>query len=270
VSHTCNTCTVQTNAHLATPPPPPNPHACSTCFISLKPADLRTQLPQFCTERGTSGRFTCKPCSPSAYTSVLHNNHCAECHKLRHDNNFSPNDIVYGLCGSGCDDKVERTLLNLDSEPGRHFVLTAVLEGVLCRVLIDTGATTNFISTKLVQSHPAIQSKVQKTSETAIRLGNNTVQICRQQYSGISWIGNSKYTINYLVMPLPEGVDCILGMQWLAQSSAWLHPETKRIVVPNDAGRGYSVLAHIAEITEDDTHQDGLLDSLRQQPENIF
>ena len=164
MSHRCNKVITSVSFDsLATPTTPPTPDACSTCCLIQTPTDLRTKLPQFCTERATPGRFRCTPCTPTATTPVLQAKHCATCHQLRHDNNLSPLDIVYGLCESGCDDKVERTLFNLEHESSRHFVLTAVLEGVLCRVLIDTGATTNFISTKLVQAQPAIQSKLQDT-----------------------------------------------------------------------------------------------------------
>jgi hypothetical protein len=99
------------------------------------------------------------------------------------------------MCGTGCDDDVERTLYDLDDGPSRHFVVTAVIEGVLCRVLIDTGATTNFMSTTLVNAQPEIKKKMQAVSDTPIRLGNNTVQLCRQQYAGVSWIGNNSYNI---------------------------------------------------------------------------
>ena len=50
------------------------------------------------------------------------------------------------------------------------------------------------------------------------------------------WIGEESYTTTFLVMPLPSGVDAILGMDWLNDNDIWLHPASKRMLVPSKPG----------------------------------
>ena len=145
---------------------------CSTCYT----IQTDTVLPQFCTEKCTNDRWTCEPCSPVTGTSTSSTESsrkaCIECHVIRHKNNLAPTDIVYGLCGGKCDSKEERILTSkLESNTtAPHFTLRAVVNGVLVRVLVDTGATTEFISSAIIDRHEDLQNAVTDRETTSIRL----------------------------------------------------------------------------------------------------
>ena len=135
---------------------------CSTCYT----IQTDSVLPQFCTEKCTNDRWTCAPCAPVTETSTSFTSSsrlaCNECHAIRHKNNLAPTDIVYGLCGGKCDSKEERILTSkLESNTtAPHFTLRAVVNGVLVRVLVDMGATTEFISSAIIDRHEDLQNAV--------------------------------------------------------------------------------------------------------------
>jgi hypothetical protein len=160
---------------------------CSTCnYISFD----NTSLPQFCTERCTTARYTCNTCTTATSTAsenLPSHMSCEKCHKIRHRNNLSPSDIILGACGAECDRDLERTIdsstlahANDSASDASHFVLQAVVNGVLCRVLIDTGATANFVSSHLLQEHSDLDDMTSPVENTSVRLGNNTVQLCQK------------------------------------------------------------------------------------------
>jgi len=110
---------------------------------------------------------------------------------------------------------------------------------------VDTGATANFTSQSAADKCDA-EIKTLKRPRS-VRLGNNTVQLITQYIDTITWIGDAKFEISYLVMPqLPTGVDSILSMAWLVAEDLWLHPKSKRIVRQSSDGKTpMSVLASL-------------------------
>ena len=68
------------------------------------------------------------------------------------------------------------------------------------------------------------------------------------------WIGSQSFNLSFLVMPLPRGIDSILGMSFFNRYDIWLHPRGKRILVPDVTKQKYHTLASCAYLDEDDTH----------------
>ena len=52
---------------------------------------------------------------------------------------------------------------------------------------------------------------------------------CRRQRRW--WRVGGSCDITYLIMPLPDGIDLILGMDFFVAQQVWLHPATKRVLV---------------------------------------
>ena len=224
-------------------------NSCSTCDVFIQ--HTGSQLPQFCTDQCTDLRFKCKPCAPEnpqRSSTVLST--CATCHEIRHRHNLSPKDILINACGTDCAE-VDIRVAPIQRDDGVHFVLRAVIDGVLVRILIDTGATTNFISKSLVNNHGEMQNKLTDIKQTSVRLGNASVELINQSLTTQTWVSDTAYDTSFLLMKLPAGIDAILGMGWMTTHNLWLHPATKRIVGPDSKGR-VKVLTHLAEFDEDD------------------
>ena len=72
---------------------------------------------------------------------------------------------------------------------GTHFVLRAVLTGSLARHLIDTGAPTSYVPSQFVNDSEQLTALKNDTAPISVRLGNNTVQIVKEQITTDMWIG---------------------------------------------------------------------------------
>ena len=98
--------------------------------------------------------------------------------------------------------------------------------------LIDTGATISFVSLKYLIQH---KFKTLKSAQpTAVRLGNGNIHTCTEHIDLDVTVEGHDCTIKCLVMPLPPGIDCILGMDWLNDNNVWLNPKTHRILFNAD------------------------------------
>ena len=95
--------------------------------------------------------------------------------------------------------------------------------------LIDTGATTIYVSAQFVDNSAELTALRSDIAPISVRLGNNTIRICKQQITTKMWIRYEGYETCFLIMPLPSGVDAIIGMDWWNANDAWLHPRTKRL-----------------------------------------
>ena len=110
-----------------------------------------------------------------------------------------------------------------------HFTIRSTCEGTLLKTLLDTGATTNYLSSDIVRSTPELKSKSTKIDPVSIRLGNNTVQLADTRVTVDTWIGNKSFRLSYLVMPLPTGIDSIIGMTFFIDHDIWLNPKRKQL-----------------------------------------
>ena len=95
----------------------------------------------------------------------------------------------------------------------RHFMARSVMEGCAARTLADTGADTNFVSQDFVTKHGLV---ITACKPRAIRLGNNSLHHINTCVVAETYIGQMKFKVSYLVMPLAHGIDSVLG-----RSSVW-------------------------------------------------
>lgn len=112
----------------------------------------------------------------------------------------------------------ECSVMNLDSllaEKGgipQTMKLRGVVKGVPILILIDSGATHNFISKKLVT---AMGLPVKETKPMRIKLGDGYKAIAQGACKNVELgFGTSKMTVDALLSDL-EGIDVVLGMSWL-------------------------------------------------------
>ena len=140
---------------------------------------------------------------------------------------MQPIDVVLGACGDQhCTDAkvVLAPTVSSQDKDSTHFVLREVLTWRPARLLIDTGVTTSYVSSQFVNDFEQLTTLRTDTAPISVRLGNNTVQIVKEQTTTDIWIGKESYTTTFLIMPLPSGVGAILGMDWLSAHDKWLHP----------------------------------------------
>ena len=119
-----------------------------------------------------------------------------------------------------------------DSENSPHFVVKVTANGEWCMSLIDTGATISFVSLKYLIQHKIKTTK--SAQPTAVRLGNGNIHTCTEHVDLDVTVEGHDCTTKCLVMPLPPGIDCILGMDWLNDNNVWLNPKTHRILFNAD------------------------------------
>eukprot|EP01052_Picozoa_sp_SAG31_P016374 SAG31_NODE_1082_length_10014_cov_5.324962_1_plen_155_part_00 len=66
------------------------------------------------------------------------------------------------------------------------------------------------------------------------------------------WIGNKSFKVNFKIMPLPQQVDAILGMEFFNQYHVWLNPEHKRLLIVDTDASTFDVLTSILNDAEND------------------
>eukprot|EP01052_Picozoa_sp_SAG31_P040953 SAG31_NODE_6072_length_2182_cov_6.545847_2_plen_154_part_00 len=66
------------------------------------------------------------------------------------------------------------------------------------------------------------------------------------------WIGNKSFKVNFKIMPLPQQVDAILGMEFFNQYHVWLNPENKRLLIVDTDASTFDVLTSILNDAEND------------------
>ena len=190
---------------------------------------------------------------------------CGTCHDIRHALNLSPVDVVFGLCDSpkcqlepvvsSADEDTTKPGVRKQGNGSNHFTIRTTCEGKLLRTLLDTGATANFMSEKYINEMPELNSHiVTNIDPISVRLGNNSVQLVRKRVNVDTWIGNKPFRVSYLVMPLPAGIDSILGMSFFNEFQVWLNLVNKRIVIPDRATQKFVTLAYCVKYDEDDTN----------------
>ena len=109
--------------------------------------------------------------------------------------------------------------------------------GLRLRILCDTGATTSFIHEKHLSAMKTAGDDIEVTaiSDMNIRLGDNHVHTARSRVTGTVFLGdNIPYSSSFICMPLPTGIDAILGYDWFCEYNAWLNPKTNRMTTTVD------------------------------------
>ncbi|RDY02004.1 hypothetical protein CR513_14592, partial [Mucuna pruriens] len=103
--------------------------------------------------------------------------------------------------------------------------LRGLVEGVPFLILVDSGATHNFISRRLVA---ATDWSVKETKPMRIKLGDGYKSVAQGKCIGVDIeLENIKVAIDTLLFDL-EGIDMVLGISWLASlGEMWLIGESR-------------------------------------------
>ena len=90
--------------------------------------------------------------------------------------------------------------------------IEGILEGLPILLLIDSGASHNYITKELVTS---LGLTITDTREFAVTLGDGSKKISRGQCEGLQiTVGQNQIFIDAFVLEI-GGIDVILGMEWL-------------------------------------------------------
>lgn len=117
--------------------------------------------------------------------------------------------------------------LSVDQVQPQTMKLEGAVQGVPILILVDSGATHNFISIKLVE---AMGWHVESTRKMRIRLGDGHKAVaqgeCKQVQIEIEGI---KLSVDTLLFDL-KGIDIVLGISWLASLGEMLVDWGKQIM----------------------------------------
>ena len=117
-----------------------------------------------------------------------------------------------------------------DNSP--HFIVKVTANGCWCKSLVDTGATISFVSNKYLFQNNIKTTK--STEPTTVRLGNGHIHQCTEHVNLDMTVEGKSCNIKCIVMPLPPGIDSILGMDWCNENNVWLNPKSHRIIFSDD------------------------------------
>jgi hypothetical protein len=102
--------------------------------------------------------------------------------------------------------------------------------GVVAKVLLDCGSTTNFISRRFVYKHSIPTVKSDRVSVVKLADGSSQTT-CRLVQSFPLYISNRQLRENLLVLPI-ENFDIILGMPWLRKHNPIIDWSTDTLTFP--------------------------------------
>ena len=108
---------------------------------------------------------------------------------------------------------VQHSILRLDNPDSKLMLLAGSVAGVPMKILVDSGASSNFIDSQLV--HDTLLTTTAQPVPVSIQLANGQVQDSHEilQQARLH-IGTYKDTETFHVTSLP-GYDAILGKEWL-------------------------------------------------------
>ena len=131
---------------------------------------------------------------------------------------------------------------NIDD--GQHCIFRTSMNGQFARTLADTGASTEYCD---VQWATKIGADIKPCRLRTIKLGNNTVQTVTKMATIDTWVGEMNVPIKYLLMPLPQGVQSILGCSFFIKHDVYLHPRSRRMFACKDTETHPIVIATALE-----------------------
>lgn len=135
-----------------------------------------------------------------------------------------PDDPIIAL-GSAC----SRHRLEAQAPNQPLLVVTVPVNGIPCRLLIDSGASRNFLSKSWVTQHRIRSGNIPRALR--IRLADGTLTATAQHASGTVDFPALAYDSDFLVLKLPE-YDGILGMPFLAATNPDIDWTSNSITAP--------------------------------------
>lgn len=111
------------------------------------------------------------------------------------------------------------------------FILRVNLNGNAAAALLDTGAGLSFLSTSFAAKHKFTVNQLDADECFDVRLGNGTTVPVNQFVSDVGLhLKSDNFRQKFYLLGLPTGLDCIIGMDFLTENDAWVHPKSKRIL----------------------------------------
>ena len=117
---------------------------------------------------------------------------------------------------------------------GRHLILSARAEGKPARIMIDTGATGNYISTRFVGRQRLTAKLKPRPYHLSLADGTpiqeNDGRVKHEVQLDQLVIGRHRETITMDMIDIPQ--DAILGIPWLQQHSPVVNWKTREMTFP--------------------------------------
>jgi len=131
------------------------------------------------------------------------------------------------------------------------FVHPAVLSGVPCRVLFDTGASRSFVDLHFAKQH---KIPLQKHTNCTVTLGNgDTVHVSTVSRPLTLQVGHVQTTAVLIGLALNSAFDVVLGQDYMSKHSAVLETATgavifggERVPMPSAQGEAHKGISDIA------------------------
>ena len=113
-----------------------------------------------------------------------------------------------------------------------QFVIQVSVGGQWARALVDTGATLSFCSMRYALLHFKSSFKTSK-STLNIRLGDASLRPVSQYIDQTIIYNNRTAQPKLHIMNLPEGIDIIVGLDYMREMNCLLDPPNRRIILLN-------------------------------------
>ena len=120
---------------------------------------------------------------------------------------------------------------------GLTLVYVARVNGVLCKVLLDTGSEVSFVSQQWLERYASTRSQSRITAPLQIVTANN-VHVNLSVKANLSlWIGTHQSQVDFMALPdMLQAVNIILGMDWMKQHVSMIDIRTGVCVVSSSTG----------------------------------
>ena len=121
-----------------------------------------------------------------------------------------------------------------------QFIVSVTHNGNKGKSLIDTGASCCFMATgyaaQIIKSIPELKLTLLK-DKMNIRLGDNRVHSVTHSLTLEVKIHDRKCLTNFLIMPLPKGIDSILGLDFQTENQVLLDTAHRRVLFLDDLSK---------------------------------
>lgn len=144
--------------------------------------------------------------------------------------------------GHAANDVLEVLALPLDQITAEHqtmFIVEAVLEGHLIRLLVDTGASISFVADHWLKAVNISNDKLVATeSDMVVRLGDASTSPVNRVLEQAEFVlaGFSTET-DFHVLALPTGFDAVLGLDYMDKYQVVLDVANKALHLRNGTTR---------------------------------
>ena len=178
-----------------------------------------------------------------------------------------PLQALYSLPNEGTDLNYLTEHLMPAATPSRplSFILRVMLNGNAAAALLDTGAGLSFLSNSFAVKNKFAVNQLDADECFDVRLGNGTTVPVNQFVEDVGLhLKTDNFKQRFYLLGLPTGIDCIIGMDFLTENDAWVHPKSKRIVF--DLGRDTSTDKSVEVMSVEQFLLDEKISQLEQLP----